>query len=406
MIHHRGGGGIQRHVSELASLLRDAGIRPVEVYPSADLIVWEDRGFDDQETWLRRTGADHKTIVEILETLAPSHAHVHSMMGLPDRLLEALSGLRVAYDWTMHDYYAVCPRAHLNRADHAYCGAPDEAGCDACLSRLGDYRGLGVVGPISAWRRRHARDLALARRVFVPSVDVRSRISRYMPELDFTLRPHPEVPSDPGILAAPPRPGARLRIAVLGNIVGTKGSRMLLACARHARSMNLPLEFVVLGRTDRDASFARLGNVRVTGPYPESEIYRRLAAAECQLAFLPSLVPETFMYALSIAMAARIYTICFDLGAQAERLKAWGWGRLLPADAGPESVNQALLDSLHLLNQTPPPGPAVASYPHILSDYYEFLPEEIAALRSGLRRAPTEAPQPQFDRRSHYARLH
>jgi hypothetical protein len=227
-----------------------------------------------------------------------------------------------------------------------------------------------------------------------------------MPELAVTLRPHPEVPPYPGILAAPPRPGARLRVAILGNIVGTKGSRLLLDCARHARSMGLPLEFVVLGRTDRNASLARLGNVRIMGPYAEEEIFRRIAAVECQLAFLPSLVPETFMYTLSIAMAARLYTITFDLGTQAQRLKAWGWGRVLPADASPEAVNRALLDSLHRLHETPPPAPPGASYPDILSDYYEFLPEEIAALRSGLRRTSTEGRLPHFDRKNDHAHIH
>ena len=35
------------------------------------------------------------------------------------------------------------------------------------------------------------------------------------------------------------------------------------------------------------------------------------------------------MYTLSIAMAARLFVVCFDLGAQAERVRAWGWGQAI-----------------------------------------------------------------------------
>ena len=66
-----------------------------------------------------------------------------------------------------------------------------------------------------------------------------------------------------------------------------------------------PLEFHVIGSTDQNAVFAGLGNVRVWGRYKEREVYARLAAVRCHVAFLPSLWPETFMYTLSVAMASR-----------------------------------------------------------------------------------------------------
>ncbi len=68
-----------------------------------------------------------------------------------------------------------------------------------------------------------------------------------------------------------------------------------------------------------------------------------MAAARCHIAFLPSLWPETFMYTLSAVMASGLYTICFDLGAQASRLQRWGWGQVLPLDTAPAAINEALL---------------------------------------------------------------
>ena len=86
-----------------------------------------------------------------------------------------------------------------------------------------------------------------------------------------------------------------------------------------------------------------MGNVHISGRYRETEVYAKLAAARCHVAFLPSIWPESYMYTLSIVMAAGLYTICYDLGAQSSRLKAWGWGSVIPVDAGPDLVNDTLL---------------------------------------------------------------
>jgi glycosyltransferase involved in cell wall biosynthesis len=407
MIHNQGGGGTERHVRELITRLRGEGIGPIEVYAAPSRrIAWEERDPTGKVTWLRANGPDPRSVRALLELLRPVHAHVHNMMGLPQHFLDSLIGFGVAFDWTVHDYFPICPRAHLNRADDAYCGEPDERECDACLSRLGDYKGTIVHEPISKWRERNGRYLRRARRVFVPSEDAARRLARYFPDLVPTLRPHPGSPSARGVLAARPRADGRVRVAVIGNIVGTKGSKLLLACARHALDQKLPLEFVVVGKTDRDAVFARLGNVRVTGPYPEVEVYRLLAEARCQLALLPTPIPETFMYTLTIAMASGFYTLCLDIGAQAERLKAWGWGRALPLDAGPETVIRAILDSPSLLPGVPPPPPTQAIYPDILMDYYDFHPGEVECLRSGPRTDARAVTQPVSVQRNAHARVH
>ena len=130
---------------------------------------------------------------------------------------------------------------------------------------------------------------------------------------------------------------------MVGTITAIKGSERLLECARDALARGLPLEFHVIGSTDRDAIFSGLRNVRVWGRYRENEVYSRLAAARCHIAFLPSLWPETYMYTLSAVMASGLYTICFDLGSQASRLRRWGWGQLLPLDTAPTAINDTFL---------------------------------------------------------------
>ena len=410
LVSHQGGGGTERHIRELAEALRSEGVRPVLVRPrGTGSVLWEERDDDWRVTWCRASAPEREPMKELLNLVAPAHAHIHHMMGIPVGLIDLLADRGVSYDWTVHDYYAICPRGHLNRADGVYCGEPEVTACDRCLAHLGDYHGKPVPEPITSWRDRFARHLRGARRVFAPSEDVRCRLARYFPEVPVMVRPHFEVLPVLGGLAASVRRGEKVRVAVIGTIVAFKGSRQLLACAHDARGRGLPLEFVVFGQTDRDAALARVGNVRVTGSYREQEVYQRLATEQCHLAFLPTQLPESFMYTLSIAMAAGLYTVCFDLGAQAERLRAWGWGRALPLEAGPEAVNLALLAAAEALaaGPVPPPPPPTATYPDLLADYYDFTVEERSRFPVPPHRQATSAvPTPNFVQRNAHARLH
>jgi glycosyltransferase involved in cell wall biosynthesis len=410
LLSHACGGGTARHLNDLAAALASENVRPVLVRPSkARRLLWEEFAERASKPWCAESLDQRESIFAQLATLRPVHAHVHHLMGLPDFLLELLSEHGVTYDWTIHDYHAICPRVHLIGAGGTYCGEPDAGSCNRCLALLGDDQGHPVKQTITSWRGTFARRLGGARRIFVPSDDVRRRIARYFPELPVLLRPHPEALPPRESLAAPIRPGETVRVAVLGTIVSTKGSLRLLACARDARSRRLPLEFHVIGSTDRDAVFARAGNVRVTGRYPEGEVYDRLAGARCHLAFLPSLCPESFMYTLSIVMAARFFVVCFDLGAQAERLRAWGWGQTLPWAASAESINDSLLAIARSLVGAPPapPPPPGAFYPELLTSYYDFTPQELAGFfRSGSAETPRAKTGTQAVRRIDLAHLY
>jgi glycosyltransferase involved in cell wall biosynthesis len=299
----------------------------------------------------------------------------------------------VPYDWTIHDYFAICPRGHLNRADGSYCGEPEADDCDRCLGRLGDYNGSPVLESITAWRERFSRQLSNARRIFAPSEDVRRRLKQHLPELPVLLRPHFESLPEVSSLAAPLRPGDVVRVAVLGTIAPIKGSRRLLLCACDAMRRRLPVEFHIVGSTDRDEKFARLSNVHITGAYREPEVFDRLRNERCHLAFLPSLWPETFMYTLSIAMAARLFCVCFDLGAQAERLRTWKWGTVLPLEAGPDQINDALLSAARLVSggSTPPEPAPPAAYPELLVSYYDFTERELGHFRAPLPKDDSRA---------------
>ena len=112
---------------------------------------------------------------------------------------------------------------------------------------------------------------------------------------------------------------------------------------RDAASKRLPLEFVIIGNTADDEPFLR-ESVKVTGGYKPKELPTLIQDLAIDLAFLPSICPETWGFVLSEAWQCGLYTVVFDLGAQAERVRATSRGSVLPLGLPCDRVNNFLIN--------------------------------------------------------------
>lgn len=290
-----------------------------------------------------------------------------------------LGSARILDPHALHDYAAVCPRIHLVDRSGIYCGEPDLATCERCIERDGSPFGRPSVW---LWRERYARFLSGARRVFVPHADVARRMRRFLPRVAFTVRPHPEPPprrarspAAAATSAGRPKAGRPRRVALLGTIGPHKGSILLADTARAASAQGLPLEFVVVGYTDRDEELQALGNVEITGRFEEGEAAARLAAAGADIAWFPAVWPETYSYTLSAALDARVFPVAFDFGAIGARIYASGWGDVMPIEVmlDPAAVARRLAE----VAVAPPPSDvghlhAAAVYVDPLASYYQL----------------------------------
>jgi glycosyltransferase involved in cell wall biosynthesis len=99
----------------------------------------------------------------------------------------------------------------------------------------------------------------------------------------------------------------------------------------------------VVGHTTGDAALMATGRVFVTGPFAPYEAECLIRAQNAAMAFIPSVVPETWCYALTEALRAGLRVAAFDIGAQAERIRAHGEGLLLPLALSARRINDALL---------------------------------------------------------------
>jgi len=375
MISHARGGGTQRHIEEMSQALDNEGIGTLFLHPTADGSVRLAREIgpptsnDDDDEMVFKLESEMASLVETLRATNVRHIHIHHILD-NSAIVTSLPGLlRLPFDVTLHDYYGICPRVHLADGLNRYCGEPAGAQCNTCVKQYGSELGRDV--DVERWRTSNDRWLGSARRIFVPSADTAERFSRYFPDLTFTLRPHPTARSTQTKPRKRKGSGKMRRVAVLGAINSHKGSGTLVAAIRDAEERRLPLRFEIIGYTDRDDELENSPRATVSGPYDPENLPRLLEQSRCEMAFLPSPIPETFSYALSEAVLAGLFPVAFALGAQAQRIRDSGWGHLLSLDLEAAEINDALLAL-----KIPEPSDAASQsvhYESMLRDYYDAL---------------------------------
>lgn len=375
-ITHSWGGGTERHVQDLCRLVAAAGsialIGRVDS-PNGDKISIKDNANDSAElsSLCFRNGIDHAA--EALRDIGITHIHVQHLAGFDDRAGDfvrlAAAAAGIDYDVTAHDFMAFCPRIHLVDGTGRYCGEPPERDCEECIQRLGSPFGRPAVWN---WRQRHGRLLAGARKIFVPSRDAANRLNRFWPQLAFVVRPHPEPASRLVCSVAPPAADrSRRRIALLGALSTQKGAGLLVEVAKAARCKNLAVDFVLVGRSDRDDELKGLG-IEIAGSYREGEGVAALLSAKVDMVWFASVSPETYSYTLSDAFSARIMPVGFDLGAIGERVRAARWGHLFAMEMmfAPDEIAEALAG---LVITTAPSDLAPnRDYEDFFATYYEL----------------------------------
>ena len=333
-VAHAWGGGVRRHMTELAAMVRDR----------CNVLFLEPAlGDNVRLSWDAESEAfsayfalpeDLPGLVSLLRAMDLSRIHFHHVHGLPRSVLDLPGATGVPYDCTLHDYYAICPQYHLVTEDGRYCGEPDAAGCAACLARR-PHRWDVDIG---TWRAAFGRLLLGAERVIAPSRDVARRIARYYPDAEVTVLAHPE---------SPPRvPSRVVRVVTLGLLSPEKGLEVVKACALDAGARGLALSFRVLGSTTEALPLWPETPLSIQGQYPEGELAALLAAEHPDVIWFPAQVPESYSYTLSVAIAAGVPIVASSLGAFPERLANHPSARLVPWDAKPEIWNEALLAAM------------------------------------------------------------
>jgi GT2 family glycosyltransferase/glycosyltransferase involved in cell wall biosynthesis len=349
LVTHDSGGGVERVVRERAATLGTEGKRTVLLRPVAardgsglyqpGLCAVGEPG-EKYPNLHFRLPHELPALARLLRAERPAALEVHHLLGHDHAVMDLAPRLGLPLDIHLHDYALFCPRITLVGREGRYCGEPEEeASCAACVADLG--RNTEETIGIADLRRRSAGDLARARSVVVPSADMAARLRRHFPACSPVVAP---LEDEQALPAPAPLNGQGTRhVCVVGAISTEKGYDVLLACARDAAARGLGLRFTVVGHTLDDVRLLSTGRAFVTGPYREEDAVGLIRAQGAQLAFLPSIWPETWCFTLGLAWRAGLAVAAFDLGAPAERIRRTGRGWLLPLGLPAPAINNALL---------------------------------------------------------------
>jgi glycosyltransferase involved in cell wall biosynthesis len=120
---------------------------------------------------------------------------------------------------------------------------------------------------------------------------------------------------------------APLTIGIIGQISEQKGALVLKDLMARIDRDHPDVRVVVIGGVDIPIRSPRLA---ITGAYKHAELVGLIEANGINLAFFPSICPETFSYVTEEMIRLELPIVAFDLGAPGERLRGYEKGRLCP----------------------------------------------------------------------------
>ena len=316
LVTHDRGEGVERHLRELGSTV-DA--RFLKLAPRGRDIELTVMGHA-RDLVLSLPAEEMTSFVEVLKQFGVSRVHIHHVMGIKGNLRELIHALDVPFDFTVHDYYTICPQIRLLDRAGQYCGEPDLIGCNGCIR---DRPSCGAQDIVS-WRKEHDWLLLQADRVICPTADVRQRLARYGLAERAVVVPHESAKAAPlaPIVLAQSEP---LRVAVLGPLAPHDGAAIFAACAE--ASAMLPFKFIMIGGSRQPLPGHVKPLATETGSDQEIELAQAIETSNPHVLWFPTPWPDTWSYRLSAAIASGRPIVATRIGAFAERLqgRAWTW---------------------------------------------------------------------------------
>lgn len=312
VLTHAMGGGVARHLAELASALQ-GGVQVIQASPAGNMLRLALPGMfkGEDEVHLAFQWPDQQELFwRFLAQLGITQVHVHHVLNWPAGFWPAFMQESSEFDLTLHDHLLFS----AIEGDRAI-GAEDRqwlTQVQRCFG--GDARHASV----------ELYQLAVAaRRVLVPSQSMHEHVGRFFPELamgTLLYRPHPEAEL---LREGYPEPFVRtlsseqpMRVLCLGMLSAEKGAQVLARVAREAGRQNLQLEFHLLG-----SCHVHLPSCIVRhGSYDDRQVPGLLEQINPHVLWLPAQSPETWSYTLSAGLKAGLPVVATDIGVFPERL--------------------------------------------------------------------------------------
>lgn len=241
----------------------------------------------------------------------------------------------------VHDYYLVCPNYTLFK-NGTHCNF---VFCNKKLCIKGCNPFLTPHCSLKEWRERWSSFLLSAKEIRCFSQSSKDIVSHIYPNIcskRITIVPHSMkyCHFTPVLYQKEP-----VHIGIVGAITSEqKGSKIVRRFLAYAKKKGIVVS--IIGTYPR---FFRIKGktIRYTGTYSVSELQQTIEKEKVNCLLFPSLWSETFSYLVSEQIMMRLPIVCFDYGAQAEKIRAYQKG-VICRSTKPEDIYEALKTAIRL----------------------------------------------------------
>ncbi|MEY2535153.1 MAG: hypothetical protein QOF29_3063, partial [bacterium] len=303
----RGGAGRPYEVVES----RDEGVHLVGVFNRPHGLL--DLGHPDREIDDPPITA---AFAAVLDRVRPDVVHFHNLHNLGAALLDEAAARGLPAFFTTHNYWLVCPRNYLFKADLELCSGPGDRGAD-CATCVGSRDRSGYATRLSEVRSRFARGITTC--LAVSDAVKRTLVASGYPEdmIDVVRQAMPAAEAvwdRLGRERVPGRIGGPLTVGFFGSAYGHKGPQLLVEAAqRTSADVRVQIHGEVAGDfADRLKRLDRRGVVEVRGAFGPDDLPSLLAGVDA--AVMPSMWWDCAPLMAAECLAGRVPLLAPRLG--------------------------------------------------------------------------------------------
>lgn len=266
---------------------------------------------------------------KIIGSLQLDEVILNHIIGFPDifTILDMISQFKgkTKISARAHDYFSVCPSLNLMIKD-VFCGGPEIHKCKHCFSsKIVEKKLAGIKTKsinIEQWRNKWNNFYTkIADELIVFSNSSLNLFKNAYPEINnIKVVPHKIQP----LRKVNIRQHQRINIAILGMITGIAKGELVINHIEKIVPAYKNVKIFVFGCYQNNSNA-----ITVLGKYKREELPRLMEEYNIDIVFIPSVCPETFSYTTSEAMTMGLPVACFNIGAQAEKIKKYQKGLII-----------------------------------------------------------------------------
>ena len=229
-----------------------------------------------------------------------------------------------------HDYFCICPNINLLYKNKYFCGVPEDINkCYECLNNF----------EIRLYRYYFKKLLQFSDDILVFSESSKNILLKVYNNIDnnITILPH----KVDWIKRFPKKSikKDKLHIGILGAIGYSKGFDIITDLLK----ISLPNNYFMFYSIGYFMKNIEADNLFLCGKYKHENLVEIVEKYDIDIFIIPSIWPETFSYTTEEIILMQKPIICFNLGAQAERVSKYDKG-YIAEDISAKSIYEKLLE--------------------------------------------------------------